>query len=335
MRILVSALDWGLGHTTRMIPLMGKLIAEGNELIFAGSDRQIRLCKEIFPNIETVHSPSCSPVYSKRSSQFLAILKFMPRFIVASIREKRKVNILVREYGIEQIISDNRYGFFSNKVKSILVTHQLQLKLPAVARFLFLSPLLGYLTRQVINKFNECWVPDSFSLKLSGELAHSNVRLKIPIKYIGILSRFSILKEKTVPNIPDILVIISGPEKQRTIFEQKIYSVLLLLKKSYSFLIIRGLPGDAPNNMANSINNCSSAKLKYLLQNSKHIICRSGYTSLMDLQYLNRKALLVPTPGQTEQEYLANYASKEFGFTSINQNRLSKEVILEYLNGVL
>jgi len=40
------------------------------------------------------------------------------------------------------------------------------------------------------------------------------------------------------------------------------------------------------------------------------VISRSGYTTIMDLAVLEKKAYFIPTPGQNEQEYLAKRLTK-------------------------
>lgn len=329
MQILVSALDWGLGHTMRIIPIIKEHINRGNNIVFAGSIKQYELLVEFFPNLTFQLAPSPSPVFNKGSNQFFSWFSFLPRFFFSYIKERFLINTLVKTTKFDLIISDNRYGMFHKDVESNLITHQLSIKVPYYVRSF--SFLINRINVWAINKFNSCLVPDDKVLKISGSLSNFNPKISAKVDYIGIQTRFKVIDSVSVESVPDILILISGPENQRTVFEEKIIFAVKELPDNISYIIVRGLDNNQPNNLLNAINNCSAGQLKYIIQNVKAIICRSGYSTLMDLYYLNRTALLVPTPGQSEQEYLASHMAKKFNFKACKQSEFSYGRLKNYL----
>jgi hypothetical protein len=327
MKTFVSALDWGLGHATRIIPIIKELIDKGDEVIIGASNNQKTIYQEFFPELKIIRLPSASPVYSKGNNQVLSVFIFFPRFYFSIIREHIAIKSIVRKYGIEKIISDNRYGLYHRSVYSIFLGHQLNILLPR--KIVFLQTFVNRLNCFAINQFNECWIPDNKPGKaLTGELSVPRFKLSIPIIYRGVLSRFSIVEAEEVEHIPELLVLISGPERQRTVFEKCILKSLDEYKTPISYLIVRGIPAETKNSLPNSLNHCSAEQLKTLILKSKYIICRAGYSTVMDLVYLNRTAMLIPTPGQTEQEYIASLLLAEKMFLTTSQDKIDlKEVI--------
>jgi hypothetical protein len=175
-----------------------------------------------------------------------------------------------------------------------------------------------------INRFHECWVPDEEGQNnLAGELSHAVKLPAIPVKYIGGLSRF---KKKDVEEIKDhLLITLSGPEPQRTILENKIIDEVVNYNGTAT--IARGLPAERniipSTNTIHFHNHLSSEALNNEAMKAELIIGRSGYSTVMDIAALQKKSMLIPTPGQTEQEYLADHLmQKQFAFC-INQNELS------------
>jgi predicted glycosyltransferase len=167
-------------------------------------------------------------------------------------------------------------------------------------------------------------VPDAKgTLNLAGELSHPIKLPKTPVTYLGLLSRFEI---KETEAKYDVCIILSGPEPQRTIFEKIILKDLFNLQDK--IILVRGLPGAAPfQKLPNSSvvikNHLPSGELNEIIQQSKFVICRSGYSSVMDLAKLQKRALLVPTPAQTEQEYLARYLNAQKLFYCVDQSNFS------------
>ena len=326
-RTLVSALEWGFGHTTRVIPVIKELVDNGDEVIIGASRRQATIFREFFPNVKIIELSSVAPIYSESSSQLFSMAFFLPKFLYSIIKEHISLKKIIQQYAIAKVVSDNRYGLYNRSVHSIFICHQLNILLPSKIKFF--QAIVNRLNCRAINRFNECWVPDNEpGNSLSGELSNPKYKLFIPTVYKGLLSRFSLIESEDVPYIPKLLVIISGPEKQRTVFENKIISAIEKLTDPIDYLIIRGLPLEERCPKPNAINYCKVGQLKTYIQKSKYIICRSGYSSIMDLAYLRRTAMLVPTPGQTEQEYLAEYLAAGKQFLMTKQNEIDiKEII--------
>ncbi|QQS49694.1 MAG: hypothetical protein IPM71_08675 [Bacteroidota bacterium] len=318
---LVAALDWGLGHTTRMLPLIGQLLDEGHEVLVTATPQQKSIYKEAFSNIIVLDIPSSGPVFSKRQNQLWSLLIYLPQFFVTIVLDGWRARKWVKQHHVERIISDNRYGFRSKLALNIIVTHQLNIIPPRALQWS--NIVLKKLNSWAIDQFDECWVPDYSDNQMAGRLSERNADIKIPLLYLGILSRFKMVTAIQPANKPWVLILISGPEKQRTVFEQLMRSLVESSSKPSSCLIVRGLPDSAAPSFPFSINHCPAGLLKGLIENAEVIICRAGYTTLMDLECLRRRAILVPTPGQPEQEYLAAFHAQSGRHATILQKDLA------------
>ncbi|MCW5518448.1 glycosyltransferase [Aureitalea sp. L0-47] len=298
--ILVAPLHWGLGHATRCIPIIHELVKVGHEVILASDGGALHLLQKEFPKLESIELPSYDIEYSKKGSHFkLKLFINLPHIRKIMKQESKVVNALVKEGKIDGIISDNRLGVYSKKVPSVFITHQLNV----------LSGNTSWLSskahQKVIKKFDECWVPDIDGPgNLSGKLGH----LKKPsfsIRYMGILSR---MEPKGLPIKYDILCLLSGPEPQRSMLEEKL--IQELSTSGRKVLLVRGVVEDESRSETRDsltiVNFLTTEALEKAIAQSKIIIARSGYTTIMDLAALNKKAYFIPTPGQYEQEYLAH-----------------------------
>lgn len=303
--ILVAPLNWGLGHATRCIPII-KALQDNNHIPIIASDGiALDLLKKEFPYLKFLELPSYEIEYAKNGKYFKwKLLKNCPRMIEAILEEKKLVKKWIKKYDIDGIISDNRLGVFSKKVPSVFITHQLNVM---TGNTTWLTSLLH---QNIIKKYTECWVPDILNTpNLAGELSHiKNPDLKI--KYIGPLSRMHF---KKVEAKYDLMIILSGPEPQRGLLEEKLKKEITLYNGNVLF--IKGIieKEQKKEQIANVTfyNFMHSRQLEQALNESNTIICRSGYTSIMDLSKLNKKAFFIPTPGQYEQEYLAKKFKKE------------------------
>ncbi len=329
MKVFVVALDWGLGHATRIVPVIKDLVSEGHEIIIGCSERQKKIYQEHFPALTYENIISVSPVFSTKTSQIWPYVKFVPKFLFCIRQENRQLHKLDRKYHFDEIISDNRYGLFLPWCKNILVTHQLHLKLPAGLHFLTRG--VNKVIHFWINRFDYCLIPDYHSpIKIAGILSKTFSSCKPVVRYIGPLSRLNLsYRDDKLSN--DILVLISGPEHQRTVFEQIVTNQLLKLS-GYTYTVVRGLPLTDWEESEQIKNHVSTQRLKALIKHSRFIICRSGYSTIMDLVSLNKTAFLVPTPGQSEQEYLAGYLTKQGWFLSGSQNNLNLFDVIEKLS---
>ncbi|WP_299116321.1 glycosyltransferase [uncultured Winogradskyella sp.] len=318
-RVLVAPLHWGLGHATRCIPIINALISQGFEPVIASDGGALELLKKEFPKLSAFELPSYNISYSKKSNGFkLKFLKASPHILKTIKRERKRVAQLVETERIDGIISDNRFGVRHKAIPSVYLTHQLNV----------LSGKTTWLSskwhQDIIKKFDECWVPDfEHSPNLSGELGHTKRQLN-NVKYIGPLSRFK--KQNNEESI-DILVILSGPEPQRTQLEKKLLFELKNKKKSVVF--VRGMvEGKQQTTIIDNIemyNYMTSNELETAINSSKLIISRSGYTTIMDLAKLEKKAIFIPTPGQFEQLYLAEKLSGNSIIPFVKQDTLSFE----------
>ncbi|WP_250433250.1 glycosyltransferase [Hanstruepera flava] len=303
-RILVAPLNWGLGHATRCIPIIHALKKQGFSPIIASDGAALQLLKKEFPELISLELPSYNIEYSKKGKDFkLKLIKGSPRIIKTIKAEKKVVKQLIEQYNISGIISDNRFGVYNKSVPSIFITHQLKVLSGSTTWF------STKLHEKIIKKFNECWVPDQKGkLNLSGELGHVDSTI-IKTKYIGPLSRF---EKKVLPKKYDLMVLLSGPEPQRSLLETK----LLKLLKDYNgtVLFVRGVVEAAiteeKQGLIKIINYLTTNELEQAFNTSDLILSRSGYTTLMDLAKLDKRAFFIPTPGQFEQEYLAERLHK-------------------------
>ena len=319
-KLLVAPLDWGLGHATRCVPVIRDLLKANCEIWLAGEGAQEKLLREEFPLLPFLPLKGYRIKYGK-SGLAGKILLQVPS-ILKSIKEENKwLEEQVNKYGFDAVISDNRYGLYHEKIFSIFLTHQLCVKSPLGK---WSERILQQLNYKFIKRFKECWVPDEEGAdNLAGELSHPVKLPSIPVKYIGHLSRFD---KKNGNEIKDhLLIIISGPEPQRTILENKIIDQIVNYPDTAT--IVRGLPGEKniipSTNTIHFYNHLSSKELNNEMTKAEFVIGRSGYSTIMDIAALKKKSILIPTPGQTEQEYLAKHLMKKHFAFCTDQNSFS------------
>ena len=304
-KILIAPLNWGLGHATRCIPIIKALDENGFEPIIASDGVALALLKKEFPKLISIELPAYNIQYAENGKNFKwKVVAQLPKMVIAIKKEKAKIRKIVENYEIEGIISDNRLGVYSSRVPSVFITHQLNV-LSGKTSWLTTKLHLRYLL-----KFNSCWVPDvSGAENLSGKLGHPE-KIVEKINYIGPLSR---IEKKTLPIKYDIMVLLSGPEPQRTLLEKKL--IKELENSSKEILFVKGIVESQQQiEKVNSItyyNFMNSEELSTAFNESEFVVCRSGYTTVMDLAKLEKKAFFIPTPGQYEQEYLAKKYKEE------------------------
>lgn len=303
--ILIAPLNWGLGHATRCIPII-KALQQNNYIPIIASDGiALALLRKEFPYLKFLELPSYEIEYAKNGKNFKwKLLKNCPKMLGAIRNEKKLVKKWITEYGIDGLISDNRLGIFDKNIPSVFITHQLRVMTGNT------TWLTSRLHQNIIKKYSECWVPDiETSPNLAGELSHiKNHSFKL--NYLGPLSR---MHKKDVPKKYDLMVIISGPEPQRGILEEKLKIELQLYEGNVIF--IKGIV--EKNQTKEQIGNIcyynfmNSRQLEQTFNESEIVLCRSGYTTIMDLAKLGKKAFFIPTPGQYEQMYLARKLKEE------------------------
>lgn len=274
----------------------------GYRVYIATQGPQQTLLQKEFPDNPFLSLPGYQVRYS-RSKGWLPfkIMQQLPALLRIVQWEHRWLEEAIEQYGIDLVISDNRYGLWTKKCRTVFITHQLQIKAP----FLWLEHIIQRIHYRFIERFNTCWVPDQEEGNgLAGTLSHPNRKPAIPVTYIGLLSRFY---ASNSINKKQITVLLSGPEPQRTLLEEKIIAQLSSIHKEV--LLVRGLPAAMDNITVpphiKAVNHLTAEALQAVLENSSIVIARSGYSSMMDFSRLHCTTILIPTPGQTEQEYLA------------------------------
>lgn len=326
--VLISPLDWGLGHTTRCIPIIRELIHQGCTIIIACNSTQKALLMAEFPQLSFVHLQGYDLKYGKtRWGTVLRIIFQIPKILTRINNEKRWLNIFLKQQPVDIIISDNRFGLHVKSVYSIFITHQLYIK---TGLGIMADKFVQWLNYRQIARFNTCWVPDyKGHQSLAGKLSNPVTLPPLPVQYLGGLSRLQPCADeiKTI----DLLIILSGPEPQRSIFENRLLNEL----KGYTgkAVLVRGLPKSTDDiKIGDNIivyNYATVNQLNKLICNSEYIISRSGYTTIMDLLKLQKKSILVPTPGQAEQEYLAEFLHRQQFAYTIRQSRFSLQTVLQ------
>jgi predicted glycosyltransferase len=319
-KLLVAPLDWGLGHATRCIPLVKTLVANGCEVVLAASGLQAALLREVFPALEIVDLKGYGIVYSRHGGWW-KIVSQLPKIAAAIRKEHRWLEQLLQQRHFDAVISDNRYGLYTRHCRTVLITHQLQPALPS--GWGWSLPLARRLFHRLIARFDECWIPDVADPNqgLSGELGHPEMMPPITCRYIGWLTRFE--PSSSAPaSQPFVLTILSGPEPQRTVLEEKIAGQLA--NATLPVMLVRGLPQDASSLQLPSphqaFNHLDSAALQKAMQQAAFVICRGGYSTLMDAFTLQKKLIVIPTPGQTEQQYLAKKLASTGAVLSVAQD---------------
>ncbi len=347
--VLVAPLNWGLGHATRCISLVQALQKLGCEVIIASDGASRTLLVEEFPLLTHLSSPHTPIRYSRHQWLFgWAMLKLIPRFWLQIKREQQWIKKIVARYAIDAIIADNRYGLAHPGTLNVIVTHQLAIR---TGYGHLADRVTQRLLYRYINRYQQVWVPDvATEPSLAGALSHPRLLPGIPVQYIGFLNRLSTATHATVPlskELPQrlrVLVLLSGPEPQRTLLEKIILDQVASFNGALT--LVRGLPSSSADTSAMAQHHAgalstqqmallygtphvkifdhkNAADLRTLLAESDYIICRSGYTTLMEMIPLQKRLLLVPTPGQPEQTYLAAYANSHHYAPFFVQKRFS------------
>jgi uncharacterized protein (TIGR00661 family) len=319
--VLLSPLDWGLGHTTRCIPLIHELVRLQCEVIIACSPTQQKLLEIEFQSLTFFTAPSSPPVYGRtKIATIIRLLFYLPKILTLIKRENRWLRQFLHSNPVDAIISDNRFGLYAPGIPCIFITHQVNIK---TGLGVVLDGLARRFNERYIKKFTACWVPDyEGENSMAGTLSNANEYTRI-----GGLSRFEGCDDAARMNANDtrLLVMLSGPEPQRSILEKKLIDAL----KEYNgrVVLVRGLPGESelpevPGGVQ-VFNHLPATELNKLICSASMIIARSGYTTVMDLLKLKKKCILIPTPGQAEQEYLAKHLYNSKLAYTVTQHKFS------------
>ncbi|MHA2281196.1 MAG: glycosyltransferase [Promethearchaeota archaeon] len=326
MRVLYGVCSWGLGHATRSLPIIRKLIDDGNEVTILTTGSPLELLRmELKDSAKFIDFKDYPLPYTEKSKVFLIkFFFFSPKLITSIIDEHKRFMKLLDKQKFDIIISDTRYGVFDKNTPSFFITHQLRVIAPG--RVKLIENNFERFNAYFQKYFKNIMVPDYENNGISGDLSHNLNLLKTDkVNYFGIMSDFS---KMDVKEDVDLLFSISGPEPQRQVLEDIVFeqinefdgNILLSLGRSLNRELERKkkvlneniqlfdfLPGD---------------QRERILNRSKLIVSRSGYSTLMDIYALKKKAMFIPTPQQTEQEYLAKYHEERGNFLYVNQNEL-------------
>lgn len=299
-KVLIAVLDWGLGHATRCIPIIREIQKKNCDVIIASNGRSLYLLENEFPGITFIKLPAYNPLYPSRGSMVFKMAVQIPKFLWAVFKEGRKIRKAVKDHGIDLVISDNRYGCRSSKVKSIFITHQLNLLIPESMKLF--GKMANNIHRSFIRKFDSCWIPAPVNSIIPRLTKNEN---GLHTRNIGYLSA---LEKRDFSPKYRLCVVCSGPEPQRGLFEKMMEEAVI--QSGYTSIIIRGKtevlnPVFRKDEKCTIVNHYTSKEMNEVYVDSELIISRSGYSTVMDLMKLGKKAIFIPTPGQTEQEYLA------------------------------
>lgn len=331
--VLVCPLDWGLGHAARCVPVIRCFLEEGFKVTIAGHGRSLAMLRHEFPETKTVGLPGFSPSYPISGNMVTKMALLAPAFLKSIYFEHRLLNKIIENQHVDIVISDNRYGVWNKKTRNIIITHQLMIKTPAWLASA--EKLLYHISRLLISKFDGCWIPDLVKAPgLSGDLSHK-FPLPANARFVGILTRFDHTKANQPPQKKEgLLAIISGPEPQRSLFEEILIRQLTKLNLPATFICGRPELKTISNiGKITLLPHLSATETEALIRRSELVICRSGYSSIMDLAAIGAKTLFVPTPGQTEQIYLAKLHHQSGTTLFREQHRLDLSVDLaEALN---
>jgi hypothetical protein len=323
--ILVCPLDWGLGHAARCVPIIRELYSQGAIPIIAADRGPLELLQKEFPELEHICFPGVSVTYpSQGESMIWSMLKQSTALLKGISEETEFIKKLVQERQIHAVVSDNRFGAYSNKIPSVYITHQIHIQ----TGHWLTDALARKQHAHYMKNFQTVWIPDREEKdNLSGKLSHGT-SIPVSARYIGLLSRFHFIPDAEKKY--DVAFILSGPEPQRSIFEDQVLKEI----DSYpdkNFVLVRGKNetiSNLPKNIT-CIPLATTKTIQELYAQSDQIICRSGYTSIMEMVSVGRSAWLIPTPGQTEQEYLADYLAGRMGFKTMTQDTLSLHQVLQ------
>jgi uncharacterized protein (TIGR00661 family) len=295
--ILVAALDWGLGHATRCIPVVRILRQQGASVSLASSGEAGWLLREEFPDLPYYELPSYKPYYSHGNWMMITMAMQLRGFHQSIQAEKKVVDALMEAHHFDVIISDNRYGCWSARAASVLITHQL--RIPFSFPWNWATGISAKVLQRLIRPFDHVWVPDVEN----GILTKAFLGKSASFRMIGWLSRF---QAGVAPVKYEILALVSGPEPSRTEFAQLLKEQLI--ESGRKSLLVLGQPGKSHVEKTGALtitNHLPSALLEAAIRSSAVVVARSGYSTIMDLLTLEKRAIFVPTPGQPEQLQLA------------------------------
>jgi uncharacterized protein (TIGR00661 family) len=320
MNIIYGVCSWGLGHSTRSLPVIRKLIEEGNDLTIISNGRSLQLLKREIREAHFIDIPDYPVLVSDSAKKFMAkSVIYFPLFVKRMEYGLYQLSRMLRKKKYDLIISDARYDMYNKKIPTFFISHQMRIMNPLRIKMVEYGSELFNLF--FFKRFKEVIVPDFREDDLSGDLSHNLKKIdEDKLHYVGILSDF---KKKRKKKDIDFLISISGPEPQRSILERK----LLAQAENLDGKVVMTL-GKTEGYFERNIEDLTiysflkKEEREDLLNRAKMVISRSGYSTIMDLGVIGTKGLLIPTPGQIEQEYLAHYHRELNTFYSVDQEKV-------------
>jgi len=303
--IFFAPLDWGYGHATRSVPVIRTLLKNNNRVVLGVTPAIQALFYQEFPKLEQVLLPSYNIRYSTVLPLWAKLLIQWPALKTLIKQEQQLLEKILQQKKIDVVVSDSRFGLHSKNAHSVFITHQLFLKAP------FATRVLQRQNKGYVLAFDEVWVPDyeSEQQSLAGLLSHGK-HYHPNVRYIGPQSRLSAIPEQEKKY--DYLFLLSGPEPQHSLLGKKLLQEAVRFPQ-LKFALCSPVFMPQPLHNLEAFVNPTPTLLAQLVAQSKTVVCRSGYSTLMDMHILGKKDLiLIPTPGQTEQEYLAERWAKHF-----------------------
>jgi UDP-N-acetylglucosamine:LPS N-acetylglucosamine transferase len=330
VRILLAPLDWGLGHVTRCVPIMQHIHFLGHQVVFAGNTLQQNYIKSVFKEVECINLEGYDVEYARSKIGLIPkIIAQIPRFRKCIKREHQWLQGIIKSHKIDAVISDNRYGLYTTQIPCVLMTHQLQIR---SGLSVHLDKILLKLHYRFIEKFDSCWIVDvAEDNGLSGTLAHPSILPAIKTEYIGLLSQcLGANTRKETEGKEIVLILLSGVEPQRSILSNILWKKAL--KSDQHIIYVEGSeaaikPALIPDHISYH-KRLSEKELVTAIDAAAYVICRSGYSTLMDLLAMGKKAILIPTPGQTEQEYLGALMHQKKIFMMAKQHKFDIQTSL-------
>ncbi|MBW6458185.1 MAG: hypothetical protein K0B52_03390 [FCB group bacterium] len=323
--VIYAILNWGLGHATRSAPIIRRLINDGNRVVIISHGQALTLMKEQFPECIFRDIRDKNIQYASNGIMFVfKIVSQFPKMVLGWEYERRKMRELEKEFHPDLVMTEMRLGFWSKNIPSVLITNQLRFFLPPGLKW---AEILGeWFNFLVFRHFDHIFVPDiAGEPNLLGDLCHKGRIAKHPnVRFVGCLS--SITPDDNPPEKDiDLLISISGPEPQRTMFEEIVLSRIADL--SGKVVITLGSPGregitEFDNGRITIYPHLDRGTMANIMQRAKFVISRSGFSTVNELFVLRKSAMLVPTPGQTEQEYIARHFHRQGIFHYCRQEDL-------------
>jgi len=305
--VLIGILNWGLGHASRMMPVIEQYENNGWNVTVVSEGSALKFIRQELPHLESIDTQLPELTYHSSGLLWAHLFKLGPQLIYSISHDKRWVKQYIQTHSVDLILSDNRYGFRHPSVRCELYTHQIQLPYPKMYRWF--APITQWLLMWHLNRFKSIQIIDDSFHSIAGHMSHPK-GLKVDFSYTGILSRFK--PQEITEIVYDICLIPTGLEPQRSEFLHQVLNYYS--KQNRKVFVIGEFKEHQPDHNVTYLGALSSKKMQEVIVKSRLVISRSGYSTIMDLLVLNVPAILIPTPGQPEQAYLAklHHNSKKF-----------------------